>query len=445
MIQEFVTVIKACQNAGGAGKKKAIENALSDLGKDTRRLIMEAMSPYRVFGVRKFDMPTKYAAQDAQDLTSVFDTLDKLASRDLTGNAAKLAVTSMLSNFTEETASYLALIIGKDLKAGFSADTFNKIYPGGVASFDVMLADKYKTDEEVRENVTWPALVEAKYDGERTIAFVTEKGVVYRSRSGKEASHCDGLFDADLAKIHEIIGDFVADGERYASDFTETMNAKKSGNSEAKDNLRFFVFNIMRMTEEEWAIASEMTLNKHKPAAISKALTYPLMKMGEMRDYTAEVISAADCEKVSLSKGIIANTADEAQEYYRSMLKEGFEGLIIKNLDSVYAWKRNKDWIKWKPFFDFDGQIIGFYAGREGTRLENTLGGIIVEGIEMGKPVEVSVGSGFEDSERDEIWKNQDKYLGRIVELKYQEMTLAANSEKYSLRFPTFERFRDDK
>ena len=45
---------------------------------------------------------------------------------------------------------------------------------------------------------------------------------------------------------------------------------------------------------------------------------------------------------------------------------------------------------------------------------------------------------------RDEIWNNQDKYLGKISEIQYFEET---NNDEggLSLRFPVFKQWRFDK
>lgn len=44
-----------------------------------------------------------------------------------------------------------------------------------------------------------------------------------------------------------------------------------------------------------------------------------------------------------------------------------------------------------------------------------------------------------------EIWNNQEAWLGRTVVIKYQEVSKAKGKEHASLRFPTYERDRDDK
>lgn len=425
----FMKVVREAEEASGAGSKKVIMEALGSADVTAQWLLKEALDPYRVFGVKKFPMPKVFQkAEDKSDaITRLTETLNALADRRLTGNAARDAVTEALSYFSEEDAEILARIIGKDLKAGFSADTVNKVFPDLVPTFNVMLAGKYDTDEEVRANIVVPCLAEAKYDGERTIAIVTANSVNYYSRSGKEAKHCDGLFDKDLLAMRDEVGeDIVVDGERYASDFTETMNAKKEGGSKAKDNLRFYTF--FMMTLSEW---------KAKKCK---------RDMDETRTWLERIIAVAKCTKVFLSKGEIIKDFKSLETFYHQMVKMKFEGLIIKQLTASYEWDRSNNWIKWKPFFDFDGEIIGFYGGRSGTRLENTLGGITIKGTdEQGREVLTNVGSGFSDEMRKYIWDNQENFLGKTVTVKYQEISKAKDSEYYALRFPTFSHMRDDK
>ena len=54
----------------------------------------------------------------------------------------------------------------------------------------------------------------------------------------------------------------------------------------------------------------------------------------------------------------------------------------------------------------------------------------------------VKVGSGFSKELREEIWKNPDSYIGKIIEVQYFEETENQNGGK-GLRFPVFNDFRD--
>lgn len=434
----FVNVLKQCEQASGAGSKKIIQDSLAKADQISRNLISIAMNPYIVLGVKAFEMPDYFSQEDTSDLAMVFETFEALASRTRTGDAARASVTNMLSQFTKETALYLSRIVDKDLRIGASADTINAVwkkagFADSIPSFEVMLADKCDNTEDFEDKVTFPCQADWKYDGQRTIALVREgKPVEYRARSGKEMEHLAGIFDEDLLAIRAEVGyDFVMDGESFASDFTETINAKKVGNDAAKAALRLRAFFMMPLTD--WiAQKTSITMRQNR-----KALETLLVNR----------------TKITLSGGREVKDFQDMTAYCAEVTTKGFdnqpnghEGLILKDWESVYVWERSFTWTKVKNFYDVDCKIVGFYAGKKGKRLANTLGGIKVWGrTEDGTIVESDVGSGFGDALRNEIWTNQDAWLGATVVIKYQEVSKSKNKAVASLRFPTFEHRRDDK
>lgn len=429
----FAEVVKECESAGGAGSKKVIQQALSKLDADGRKLMRYAMDPYTTFGVKKFDRPTSYAATDPHDISFLFLKLDSLASRELSGNAARDAVTELLSQFTEETASYIERVIDKDPKAGFSADTFNKVWPNDpIPCFDQQLAEKCETEEEFEARVTFPCYASVKYDGNRCFAFVREgQPVEYRARGGKLSEHLNGIFDAELQAMRSSYGhDFVLDGEVLATSFTETQNAKKSGNDSAKKNLVFRAFFIMPVSD--W-IAQKTTITNGQAMATLATLL-------------------ADTKRVLLADGKQVNDYREMMTYCNEVIDDETrtqaerEGLILKNLDAVYEWGRSYAWVKVKRFYDVDARIVGFYPGRPKSRLENTVGGVnCVAFLESGERVEFNVGSGFSDEDREDMKNNPEKWLAGTHVIKYQEISKAQGKAYRSLRFCTYERTRDDK
>lgn len=425
----FVATINACEQASGAGTKNLIKDALSKADTVAQRLIKEALNPYRVFGVRKYEMPPPAQATDATAYDNFFSLLDSLASRELTGNAARDAVTATLSLFANSDQQMLVRVFDKDLKCGFSAETFNKIYPSNaIPVFNVMLADKCESVEEFENEISFPCQADFKYDGIRTIAFVKNNEVIYYNRSGKLEQTVNGTFDSDLQKIRSYLGyDFVLDGERYASNFTETLNAKKSGNDSAKNALKFRAFFLMPMSDWE-SQSTDIT-----------------MKMA--RTNLEKILNACQCEKVILTEGKEVSNYAEMMKFCNDAIDIfKVEGLILKDWNSVYIWDRKIAWCKVKRFYDADCRIIGFYPGRPKSRLANTLGGIIVEGtLEDGTYVHVNVGSGFSDDLRNEIWNNQDKWLNCTAVITYQEVSKSKGKEHASLRFPTYSHCRDDK
>lgn len=439
-MKTFIEAIRTAEAAKGKGSKQIKEEAIGSFDETGKKLVHEAMSPYRVFGIKKFDLPNTFSEED--DSPHVFfDLLDKLHDRDITGHAAKKAVTETLSKYTQDTAEILIRILKKDLKAGFSAETVNKVLTGQkkpkenpvVPLFGVMLAEKL---DEKRYKWKYPLLAEAKYDGNRAIAICDNGEVNYFSRSGKPADHLDGLFDSEISELEKIAGEpIVLDGEALASSFTETQNARGSKNTAAKANMKFYVFDYM--TLDEWI--NEQTI--HSQITRSEILEGLIKQL-------ANNVADGDVDALKLIKSQykVCDDYEEVYGFYVEMLEQGYEGLILKNPDALYEWDRSKAWVKWKPVFTFDGKIVDFYSGQEGTRLENSLGGIIVEGVdENGNEFTTECGSGFTDGERDVIWESRKVYLGRMVELEAQEMCKGENSDKYSLRFPVFKKFRRDK
>lgn len=430
----FVQVIKQCENASGAGSKTTIANALGTADTVSRQLIKAAMDPYFVLGIKQFQMPTAKQCVAGGDINKFLNLLDALASRILTGDAARSAVSSTLAEFDFELATYLARVIDKDLRLGASATTVNKAwakacYTDRIPEFDVMLADKCESTEDFEKYIKFPAQGDIKYDGLRAICIVRkDQPVEYRARSGKEHEHLAGIFDEDLKKIRDVVGyDFIIDGESLASNFIETVNSKKAGDSEAKNNLRLHIFFMMPLTD--W-IAQKTKIT-----------------MRQNREALTAILAKTDCKKINISAGREVLDYQDMMNYCNEVIDvHKHEGLIVKDWDAVYLWSREMSWCKVKRFADVDCRITGFYAGKAGKRLANTLGGIKVWGrTEDGTVIESDVGSGFSDELRDEIWNNQEKWLGTTVVIKYQEISKSKNKAVASIRFPTYSHSRTDK
>lgn len=471
----FAEVLKRSENTSGEGSKDIIKLALCELDAPSRVLMRYMQDPFKVFGVKKIDRPETYAASDPHDIAPTVEVLDLLATRQLTGNAARRAITNMLSNFTEQTAKYIERVIGKDPKAGFSEDTYNIVilakekswrenidfldacklvdkqikkdgieepfahydsYLDVVPTFTVQLADKCEKIEDFEENVTFPCDAEYKLDGERTVAIVTGSEVIYYNRSGKIQSTVNGLFDEDLFKIRNHLGyDYILDGERCSHlGFTDTINAKKEGNQESKNNLRFWAFFLMPLSD--WKSKKTKITTRQNRAALAALLS----------DETLQI------EKIKLTEGREVTSYQDMMSFCNDAIDlpenkiRKIEGLILKNWDSTYVWDRSFDWVKIKRFFDADARIVDFYPGKKGTRLENTLGGVTVEGfLESGERFRTNVGSGFSDALRDEIWANKDDWTKLTLVIKYQEVSKSKSKTLSALRFPTFSHTRDDK
>lgn len=441
-MQNFISVVKAVEAAKGAGSKQAKLDAVMELDDMGKTLVAEALSAYRVFGVKKFKMPKTYA--DVDTVPFEFTTLlDQLHDRDLTGDAAQERITWVLSQYTKETAGYLARILKKDLKWGMSAESVNKAWTGVkrplegavVPVYGCMLAAKFEADKYVWK---FPLIAEAKYDGRRNNAFMVEGKLDHKARSGKPSYDLDGLFDEDFAKIERAMGEsFVIDGEAMAGSWKESMEAKGSGNDAAKQALKLFAYDIVTLSE--WKTEGRDGRDRMTQLQRSEALE--------------AIIKEAGCDKIIKSKWRMVNSIEEANAFYEEVLAEGYEGVMLKDPDAYYEWDRSKAWTKWKPVQDFDGIITGFYKGAEDKEFADTLGGVYIEGTdENGVDFKCKVGSGFATKDkdhtrnRDYIWNNQDEFLGRMIEIEAApDLNVEEGRDFQTLKFGVFKRYRDDK
>jgi DNA ligase-1 len=128
--------------------------------------------------------------------------------------------------------------------------------------------------------------------------------------------------------------------------------------------------------------------------------------------------------------------------YNKSAVENGYEGIMIKDLNAPYECKRSAAWLKSKPFIEVS---LGVVNVEEGTgRNVGRLGAFVCAGNDDGKHIKVNVGSGFSDSDRDSFWASHvelDNIIGQVVEVRADAVTQNQDGS-YSLRFPRFLRFR---
>jgi DNA ligase-1 len=446
--------------------KKEKHAALLGLDAEGQRLVKEAIDPFRVFGVKKWDEPTQYASQDPASYQDFINLLDCLHNGDLTGNMARFEVTAILAKFTKQTADVLTRILKKDLKCGANRNTFEELYPNlGIREFLQGLAAKIEEGPKAKYQWTFPCIADAKYDGLRLIAYVEDGQIEYWSRGGKPADYAIGLFDEELIELEKLFGHPIAvDGEAYARSFQETTQAKGVKNAEARANLKFNVFDIM--TKAEW-LARECKITQ-----INRLMTIN------------DLLSKGNFKRLVRSQFRIVNSKQEALDFLAELEEEGHrtgimmeEGLIIKRIDGLYDWdpdRKSMVWAKYKPVIDIDVKITGFRPGNKGTKNEHILGAIEYEGFdENGLPLKGKCGgfkvssskakgyvkelaktvgvdlkaTGMSEDEfiRTYIWNHKDEFLGKTAMIEGQMLTKAKGSDTYAIRFPQFIMVRDDK
>jgi DNA ligase-1 len=131
----------------------------------------------------------------------------------------------------------------------------------------------------------------------------------------------------------------------------------------------------------------------------------------------------------------------EFKQYNKDAIDAGYEGIMIKDVNAVYESKRSRSWLKMKPFIEVSLTAV---AVEEGTgKNAGRMGAVLFEGTDDGKFISVSVGGGWSDKDRDDIWLSKDDVIGQVGEVRADAATLNQDStDVYSLRFPRFKVWR---
>lgn len=381
-----------------------------------RKILEYTYNPYRQYHVIKFTPQTKHKRSGSQEdiWNNFFALLDRLDSREITGNDAVNEVEALIGSADEETMEWMTRVIHRHLNIGITASTINKAFKGLIPSFKVQLAHKFESKRIEKEKLV---ATEPKLDGVRCIAVVRNGNAILYSRNGKSISeNYKKTIIADIEKMamQDIIPKYIVfDGELMGSDFTKTVSQiHKKGNADVSSHL----YNIFDWVPYDDWIAQTPTLTCQ-----------------EMREQLEDMHLESSSKYLRLvSRDIV--TPDKVKAMHDVYVSQGYEGAMIKILGSKYKFGRGHNVTKLKDFYDIDLEVVSF---EEGTgKYNKMLGAIVVKH----KDVLVNVGSGFSDHERKDIWENRSKFRNNFAEIRYQEETPDG-----SLRFPTFKCWRPDK
>jgi len=421
--------------------KQALEAAI--LGSENSRYFLMSLkscyNPYITFGVKQ--IPDSVGITDAENPWQDFaELLEALSKRKLTGHAARDAIQEMAERFdSEEWNLFLAPILRRDMRCGISATTINKIVKNTeyeIPIFSCQLA----TNSEGRPEMKGVKRLEPKLDGVRvlmTVGFPDYGGIQITcySRNGKifeNFHHIEEQIETYADQLRRTLrakaGSFVLDGEVVGNSFQELMRQARRKEDVQNEDSVFHIFDV---------IPIEDFLRGHWNAQLSKRLAI-LEKMQPTIDKMANVELLPHIQvDLDTEEGQTA-----LQKYAQDMVDAGYEGIMIKDLDAPYECARSKSWLKWKPTITVDLEVIGI---EEGTgRNKGRLGALVCAGNDHGKDIVVNAGSGFSDKERKQLWEDRNVIFGRTVELMADAVTQNQDGT-YSLRFPRFVRFRDDK
>jgi ATP-dependent DNA ligase len=106
---------------------------------------------------------------------------------------------------------------------------------------------------------------------------------------------------------------------------------------------------------------------------------------------------------------------------YETVLKQGGEGVMLKNLYAKYVQggRPANNWYKAKKSATFDCVIMGFTKGA--GKYNNRIGAIEFGQFVNGKLTKLGQASGMTDDVREDMSLHPEKYIGKVVTIKGME------------------------
>jgi len=399
-----------------------------------------AYDALRTFGVKKVPL---IESDDTSDTTTMFNwdrfksISQKLESRELTGNQARdvLRGAANVANVRDWNCFYRRVLL-KNLKCGITETTINKILEKNgnsakkyiIPVFSCQLA---KNGEDHPKKMVGPKLLDVKLDGVRIITILDKdkNTVTQYSRDGRLNENFPQIAEF-LSKLLPVIStSMVFDGEMVSRNFQAMMKQLNRKEDVDTRDAKLALFDCLPLED---FLAGECRLSQTERHA---ALTEFQLLLANISNGSVYVVP----------KQLVNLDTPEGQktfkEFNRDTVAAGYEGIMIKDPNASYKTKRTDAWLKIKPFITVDLTIVGVEPGKPESKFARTLGGLVCQGEDQGRMIYVTVGGGFGEELRDQIWKNRDEIIGRIVEIKGDAVTQNQDGS-YSLRFPVFMQFR---
>jgi len=409
------------------------------------------------FGVKK----VKESSQDGPGLTDndFWAVADQLQNRTLTGNAAQAALDAIMAQATQEQWNgWYRRILIKDMRCGTSDSTINKHADPKyhVPVFTCQLAhDGAKNEEKIKGK----KIIEVKLDGMRVITIAYPRGKVDQySRNGKELVNFEEVKRQIAAQAAAFTEPMVLDGEIMSANFQDLMKQAKRKSDVNTDDAVLNLFDILPLSEFQDGFSTRTQVQRS--ADLLEWFTPVEDHMPNVTVVGQEIVDLDTPDGYSRLMEINA----QAIEIDPATGKPRYEGIMLKELDDVYECDRTYSWLKMKPFIEVSLTAVQI---EEGTgKNVGKMGAVIFEGTDDGKFIRVSVGGGWSDKDRAEIWASHigkpvewsskvsgktrkhtampgATVIGDVGEVRADAATLNQDStDVWSLRFPRFKTWR---
>ena len=306
------------------------------------------------------------------------------------------------------------IIIGKNIGRANETSPFEQAISDARSTFNRKIDDQYSEDrnnipgpddgnflpmlahrfDKQGDKIVYPAATQVKLDGARAL---TRKRVAAGKFNGKVVmwSRKGKILDIPtkiIAQLTELLEEGqCTDGELYVHGWTfqRIISAVKKYREDT-DLLEYHIYD----------------------------LPHPSMSFKERFVEETKKDKYHEYDNIVIVPTIVANDLEHLNELESKAIEDGYEGLMARNLDSVYKYKhRSYDLQKVKRFLDDEFIIVG---SDEGSGRE---AGMIVFKCITKDGKEFGVRPKGTQELRAQMWKDRDKYVGAPLTVQFFEYT----------------------
>lgn len=413
-------ILKSLESTNSRNEKIKIleQNFDNELLKRVLSLTYDKMYTFFISDIEAPDRFTsKYNLEYALEyaLEYLIDNQNRLVR----GDKLKDDLYEISKNLSYHDFEVFSKVINRDLRIGVGASSINKVWKNLIFVPPYMRCSSY-SDKNLSK-INFPAYSQSKSDGLFCNIVVNNGNVQYISRNGSYLPFHNDL-DDKLVKL----GNYVLLGEALALDEYGHILDRKDGNgylnSDDIDTNRV-IFHLWDMIPYDDWIGGLCLI------PYSDRLNQLSIAQYELNQHNMILIDTK----------IVNNTSD-VLGHFKTIVSDGGEGTVLKNMDSIWKDYTSPNNVKIKIIFDCEVEIVDY---KEGTGKHSNMLGAFVCKSKCGQ-LTVNVGSGYSDQDRLKFYKNPESYIGKILTVRANDV-ISNVDNTYSLFLPRFVEIRTDK
>lgn len=349
----------------------------------------------------------------------MFEVLDILNRREVTGHSALALAKNFYESCDKDIKELFLRVLDRDLKIGVNEKTLNKVFKGIVPKPHYERCDIL--NEKTLKKFTFPGFIQLKCDGTYREALVKNGTVTFKTRSGE--LYENPVLENEMRYFPE--GYYLGEFTLGRADNPDANRAEGNGliNSvhPPYEKIHFTVWDLL--TEDEYALK------------VKECRNYDL-RLADLQYYIEQLNS----ELVHVVPSYRVYNSEGALKLVSKWMNEGLEGGVLKSFNMKFKNGTSKEQLKIKLKVDVEVRCTGFIEGTKGTKYEGKNKVITFENDEGTIKGQCS---GMTDSMVDEVTKNPEKYIGKVLSVQFNDLTKAEGHEYFALSHPRFAEWRD--